>query len=141
MKSDAEARPPTPEPEEETPQPRGVAFLGLSREQQLRAVRPYLLSVLREECPPAQPRNDRFFSKAKRNLGDDTVLGDITEDEVAEVLVPELQRWAFRRDRWRGWPDEEVSLKRRVHWVQMLTAGSCGHPSRHDRSARSGTRL
>lgn len=81
----------------------------LSREQQLRALRPYLHSIMREECPPAQPRNERFFSIARRKVAEDMVLGDITEDEVAEVLIPELQRWAFRRDRWRGFPDEEVS--------------------------------
>ncbi|WVF65567.1 hypothetical protein IAT40_000296 [Kwoniella sp. CBS 6097] len=106
--SDALVRPPTPvpppslspdggdtfaDPETET------SFDDLSRSEQMIAIRPHLQRIILDEYPPARWRADLFFGSAKEraSLNQKVGYGDIHENEVAEVIIPELKRW-MRRD-------------------------------------------
>lgn len=48
--------------------------------------------------PPGQWRIDAFFNNPKDpHLTTKQLRGDITEAEMVEVLIPELERWARKR--------------------------------------------
>ncbi|RXK39284.1 hypothetical protein M231_03504 [Tremella mesenterica] len=83
-----------------------VPFEKLERRDQLVLLRPHLSRIISETYPPAQWRIDRFFGTRNQReaLSGCVQYGDILEKECAEVIVPELQRWALRErgDRKRG---------------------------------------
>jgi hypothetical protein len=81
-------------------------FNNLSRADQLRAIRPHLLKLIRDEYAPALQRADMFFGAAKDReklkLPEYMCLGDIPSDETVNLFLPELRRWALRGERWEG---------------------------------------
>jgi hypothetical protein len=100
ISNDAETRPPTPEPENPPSIPPPAAFRELSRKEQLILLRPTFLRIINEQYPPAQPRINLFFLRKQAQLDNMAKYGDITEEEMADVFLPELRRWAEREDRW-----------------------------------------
>jgi len=42
-------------------------------------------------------------------LGNYVKYGDIREEEVGVIIIPELERWALRGERWEGYDDHHVS--------------------------------
>ncbi|KAI5455087.1 hypothetical protein NCC49_002359 [Naganishia albida] len=90
--SDARTRlstPPLPADLDSTP------FADLDHVVQLRAIRPHLERVIREEYAPAQQRIDRFWYQGK----DRSFVqwhGNISAHVIDEIFVPELTRWAVR---------------------------------------------
>jgi hypothetical protein len=110
--STARVRNATPEPDSEAKDT--VAFVDLPTDEQLRRIRPYLQRVIREECPPAQERNDLFY--LPRNAGREKLMeskntGDVSDSEATDMFIPELERWALRADRWIGFPEDKVSKR------------------------------
>ncbi|WVQ75537.1 hypothetical protein IAR50_005164 [Cryptococcus sp. DSM 104548] len=114
--SDADVRPPSPPPQ---PEPSPIAdsslptpfstqqplspddYSDLPSAEQLRLIRPHLQSVLDESYPLAQWRLDTFHTRDRESLNAQGNSGDYSEDEISGVLLPELRRWALRRERWR----------------------------------------
>ncbi|KAK8843324.1 hypothetical protein IAR55_006979 [Kwoniella newhampshirensis] len=106
--NDAGFRAPTPAPETDILQPSTSDDFGrLDRVEQLRLIRPHLLRIISETYEPARWRIDLFFggNTNRRKLASKSKHGDITEDEVAQVIIPELKRWAMRGLRWHGQQD------------------------------------
>lgn len=92
----------SPEPPAEAPPlPSPSDFSALVRPDQLRLLRPHLSQIINETYSPAQKRINLFYkdykgSMAKSGLSKSMLYGDIGENEVADVIVPELQRWLLR---------------------------------------------
>ncbi|WWD21161.1 hypothetical protein CI109_105644 [Kwoniella shandongensis] len=109
--NDAATRDPTPPPEGDVDQPvTSDEFVDLDRVDQLRLIRPRLLRIVSETYPPAQWRVEMFFGgrSERQKLASQSKYGDISEDEVAQVIIPELKRWVMRRLRWHGQRDEHT---------------------------------
>jgi hypothetical protein len=111
VSNDAKKRPPTPEPEasEATDtQELGLdAFSELSLVNQLRLIRPRLLQVIRDEYPPALWRVNPFYQTegSRARASKSYLSGDLGEHQISEVVIPELERWALRGDRWINFRD------------------------------------
>lgn len=88
------------------------AFVELHRVEQFRFIRPHLQLVIEEGYAPSQSRIDDFFAGARSRgaLALRAQLGDIPEEEAANVLYPELERWAIRG----GSPETMASRDRLV---------------------------
>jgi hypothetical protein len=88
------------------------SFFELPRIEQMRIIRPHLAKVITEEYSPARDRLDAFYGTrgARTNLSMAVSYGDISENEISVIILPELERWALRRERWRDYADEAVSL-------------------------------
>ncbi len=86
----------------------------MTRQEQLIGIRPRLLEVISETYQPANWRFDLFFggAKSRDELKNHVRYGDIREEEVSVIIIPEIQRWALRAERWTGYDDEEVSARR-----------------------------
>ncbi|OCF39767.1 hypothetical protein I317_06429 [Kwoniella heveanensis CBS 569] len=104
--SDALFRPPTPEPSTvaNSPVDSEQPFDVLSRHRQLYAIRPHLQAIISDAYPPAKWRADLFFGSAKdrTSLNQKVIYGDIHDDEISDVIIPELKRWARRAEVVRG---------------------------------------
>ena len=125
MKNDADTRPTTPKPRGRRPKfPTPDQFRELSREKQLRLIRPTLLRIINEDYPPAQHRVNLFFEGKLAQLDQLVIYGDITENEVAVVFVPELRRWAERGDRFIGIDPElcRIATTQRCHAYHQKAA-------------------
>ncbi|WRT69046.1 uncharacterized protein IL334_006029 [Kwoniella shivajii] len=99
--SNADRRPPTPEPFPSSSQPIPPDEFGrLTRRKQLYNIRPHLQSIILDEYAPARWRSDKFFAggKERSSLSSEAQYGDMDEDEVANVVIPELRRWALREE-------------------------------------------
>jgi hypothetical protein len=97
----------------DTPLPPPEVFIDLTRTEQLRLLRPQLRLLINEQYAPAQKRIDLFFNvhRTKPKLLQTSVLyGDISDEEVINVLLPELQRWLLRSCQ----PDQP-GVRRRLH--------------------------
>ncbi|KAK4684245.1 hypothetical protein P7C73_g5947, partial [Tremellales sp. Uapishka_1] len=103
-KSDADTRAATPAPDGARSSCSPEIFLDLPRREQLFMIRPHLHRVLRDEYPPAKWRSDDFFhgSETRKQLGLEALTGDIDDDDIGDVFVPEMRRWALRDLRWHG---------------------------------------
>ncbi|ODN74464.1 hypothetical protein L202_06850 [Cryptococcus amylolentus CBS 6039] len=115
--SDADFRPPSPPPQDPSPDagpshPTPIStqqalspddYSDLPSAEQLCLIRPHLQLVLDESYPPAQWRMDAFHrgGNDRESLKAQGNSGDYSEDEIVGVLLPELKRWALRRERWR----------------------------------------
>jgi hypothetical protein len=99
---DADTRAVTPPPDQTAGPSRPPlapdAFANLSLAEQLHEIRPHLDSVIRDEYAPGRWRADKFFGTPSERaaLIRKVQLGDIHPDHSAEIIVPELRRWALR---------------------------------------------
>jgi hypothetical protein len=63
----------------------------------MQAIRPHLQLVISEQYPPAQQIIDLAY---KQEAMPEFACGDITQQVIDDVFVPELRRWALRGERW-----------------------------------------
>ena len=75
-------------------------FSALSTPMQLRHIRPHLQTIINEDYAPAQARIDTFMRGRRGEVSTSARFGDLHEEEVSSVIVPEIMRWALRADRW-----------------------------------------
>ncbi|WVR09069.1 hypothetical protein IAU60_006130 [Kwoniella sp. DSM 27419] len=99
--STALIRPPTPpllNPDEDVTKEQ---FVALPMPERLRRIRPHLERIISDQYPPAVARSDKFFDpdyRVRQSLVSSVRYGDIPEDEAAQVILPELARWARRAE-------------------------------------------
>ena len=107
--SDAQTRSSTPTDIRRSDTP----FSSLSRQNQVIALRPHLADIILERYAPAQWRSDEFYDTANKRDGSKHSVkhGNIGEDEITSIILPELERWALRADRWLNF-DQGVSQLR-----------------------------
>ena len=106
--SDAETRSMTPGPS------LSPNFGSLTRTEQLVIIRPHLAHVISDSYEPARWRNDLFYESTLRSndcLQKEVRFGDFREREVSVVIIPELERWALRAERWLESNDRHVSIQ------------------------------
>lgn len=74
-----------------------LAFHKLDWPHTLVAIRPHLARIIAEQYAPAQWRVDKFFESqsARKDLRADIDVGNVSEDEQVEQVLPELRRWAL----------------------------------------------
>ena len=84
--------------------PPTTGFSDLDREEQLGFLRSHMQAIISETYQPAQWRINDFYnnSQTRNKLVQYVKYGDISEEEVSAVIVPELERWAMRGERWHG---------------------------------------
>ena len=64
-------------------------------------MRPHLQKIISEEYAPAQWRNNGFYNRHNRQkLEKKKEAGDIRENQLVQVVLPELARWLLRGERW-----------------------------------------
>ncbi|ORY33153.1 hypothetical protein BCR39DRAFT_521486 [Naematelia encephala] len=106
INNDATTRPPTPPPRTtRRAKPLSPAAFGkLSREAQIRYLHPLLHDIIKEAYTCSQWRADAFYGSTVQRaaLKQEAQYGDIREAELVTVIVPELERWALRAERWQG---------------------------------------
>lgn len=120
--SDALTRAVTPDPAPPEPEPEGgTSFSQLSRLEQLYQIRSHLHDIILETYQPAQWRNDLFHgvSNQRDTLGRFIQYGDISEAEIADFFIPELERWALRAERRQ--PTHEVRLDPLHCYLHFIT--------------------
>ena len=85
-------------------------------------IRPRLTDIISEQAAPSQWRNEAFYEGAKgSDRSTSTVMyGDLREEEVSAVILPELERWALRAERWQDHDDRDVS----VHVLSSRNSGA-----------------
>lgn len=68
--------------------------------------------IVCEQYGPAQWRTDALFDEAKgpNKLKQEVQFGDLREDEISMMIIPELERWALREERWTDHNSQEVTL-------------------------------
>ncbi|KAL7412393.1 hypothetical protein BDY24DRAFT_104676 [Mrakia frigida] len=91
----ARSRPSTPEPSSSSSRP----FEDLTMWEQLVRCRPTLERIIKGEYPPAVKAHREATSAGglRLNMARDAVgYGALTDKEVEEAVLPELQRWALR---------------------------------------------
>ncbi|WWC73099.1 uncharacterized protein I206_107064 [Kwoniella pini CBS 10737] len=98
--SDALKRDPTPEPSSPIEPLLPAEYTQLRRVDQIYAIRPHLLDILNDQYEPAIWRANKFFAGGKKrlSLNSEAAYGDIHEDEVTNVILPELHRWVLRAE-------------------------------------------
>ena len=91
-------------------------FEPLLRVKQLILLRPHLHAIIQEDFKPARQRIDGFFEKASNSRASmaDVRFGDIRAEEITEIIMPELERWALRGDRWESIQVRDILMMRLV---------------------------
>ncbi|WWC91216.1 uncharacterized protein L201_006158 [Kwoniella dendrophila CBS 6074] len=91
---------PVPIPPSDTQSIHYSRFRKLPRYVQLYNIRPHLQQILLDEYLPAKWRADEYFSTSSRreSLNSKARYGEIDEEEISDVFIPELVRWALRAE-------------------------------------------
>lgn len=80
----------------------------MDRTTQVLHLRPHLQRILLEDYKPAQKRIDMFYDpRSRHQLSALSRCGDISDAEMNQVIVPELERWALREERFTQTRPEE----------------------------------